>query len=51
MRAILQDDDQFFYYGKFSIDEYKPENPWGEITIKYRVNPYKWSILDSNDDW
>jgi len=49
--AILEDDEMFFYVGSFELSEYKADHPWGTVIIKYRVNPYKWSILQSTDDW
>lgn len=51
MRAILEDDDQWFYEGKFELSDYKPTHTWGEVTIKYRVNPFKWSIHASDEPW
>lgn len=51
LKAVLQDDDQYFYQGKFQLSDYKAGSKFSEFTIKYRVNPYKWSIRSSTDDW
>lgn len=50
MRAVLEDDQDWFYVGKFNVSNYAPEYPWGEITISYKVSPYKWNHIDSVDD-
>lgn len=51
MRAILEDDPEYFYEGRFTINAWKSNKDWSSITINYDVNPYKWDILSSTDDW
>lgn len=51
LKAILQDDTAYFYQGKFQLSDYKAGKTFSEFTIKYKVNPYKWSVLKSTDDW
>ena len=54
-RAILEDERDFFYEGKFWVSDYKPgssaSEPWSTITISYSVNPYKWALQSTADDW
>lgn len=51
MRAILEDDPEYFYEGRFTVNAWKSEKDWSRITIDYDVGPYKWSLLSSTDDW
>ena len=51
MKAVLTDDPDYFYQGRFSVDGWNSANTWSEITIGYNVNPFKWSILSSTDPW
>lgn len=51
MRAILTDDPDYFYQGRFSVDSWDSGDTWSEITIGYNVNPFKWSILSSTEPW
>jgi hypothetical protein len=51
MRAILADDPDYFYQGRFSVDSWDSGDTWSEITIGYNVNPFKWSVLSSTEPW
>lgn len=51
MKAVLADDDQWFYQGRFTVDGWKSGSTWSEITIGYNVNPFKWSVLSSTEPW
>lgn len=51
MRAILEDDPEYFYEGRFTVNAWKSEKNWSRIVIDYDVGPYKWSALSSIDDW
>lgn len=56
LRMILEDDPDFFYEGRFSVDTYSPgtdaSSSFSHITISYDVGPYKWTNADSlNDNW
>lgn len=55
MRAILEDDPNYFYEGRFAVEKYQAgssqSDPRAIISIKYDVGPYKWSIRDSTDDY
>ena len=51
LRAILEDDPEYFYEGRFVVNAWKSEKDWSRITIDYDVGPYKWSVLSSTDDW
>ncbi len=51
MRAILEDDPEYFYEGRFSVNAWKSEKDWSRIVIDYDVGPYKWSVQSSIEDW
>lgn len=51
MRAILEDDPEYFYEGRFTINAWRSEKDWSRIVIDYSVGPYKWDLLSSIDDW
>lgn len=51
MRAVLEDDPEYFYEGRFTINAWKSEKDWSKIVVDYDVGPYKWSNLSSIDDW
>lgn len=51
MKMILEDDLQYYYEGRFSVNEWKSDKNFSRITIDYDVGPYKWNIFSSTDDW
>lgn len=51
MRMVLEDDRQYFYIGRFYVSEWESEEHHSKIVIKYDVEPYKWNIFSSLDDW
>lgn len=51
MNAVLADDPNYFYRGRFTVDGWASADTWSEITIGYTVEPYKWSVLSSTDPW
>ena len=51
LRAVLEDDPEYFYEGRFTVNVWKSEKDWSRIIIDYDVGPYKWSVLSSTDDW
>lgn len=53
LRAILEDDPQYYYEGRFSINKWDSKNDgtWSVITIDYNVKPYKIFNELSNEPW
>lgn len=41
LRAILEDDPEYFYEGRFVVNAWKSEKDWSRITIDYDVGPYE----------
>ncbi len=50
MNAILADDPDYFYKGRFSVDSWESGDTWSQITIGYTVEPYKWSTVLSTEN-
>lgn len=44
LKMILTDDPEWYYVGRFTVDEWKSEPSRSKITISYRVAPFKYSI-------
>ena len=53
MRCILDEEPEYYYFGRFTVSEfeYKRVGEWADISIDYNVEPYKYLIGDSTDDW
>lgn len=51
MRAVLEDDPQYYYEGRFTVNQWKSEPNNSKITIDYIVNPYKFELRSSLEDW
>lgn len=51
LRAILEDDPDYYYEGRFTVNEWKSEANWSSIVIDYDVKPYKKSLVSAGDDW
>ena len=51
LRAILEDDPEYFYEGRFTVNAWKSEKDWSKLVIDYSVKPYKQSLISSIDDW
>lgn len=41
MHMTLEDDPNYYYEGRFSVDEWKPDQNWSHITINYNLTPEK----------
>mgnify|MGYP007025187911 FL=1 len=39
LRAILEDDPEYFYEGRFTVNSWKSQKDWSRITIDYSVGP------------
>jgi hypothetical protein len=51
MRAVLEDDKEYFYEGRFTVNEWRSSKDWSQIAIDYSLGPYKWLLRTSLDDW
>lgn len=51
MKAILYEEPDWFYEGRFSVVSWESGQTWSLVTIGYNVGPYKWALLKSKDPW
>ena len=50
-KIVLEDDPNYYYMGRLSIDEWKSGKNWSSVTINYTLEPYKYEKFSSLDDW
>ena len=51
MNAILEDSPAWYYKGRFSVNEMRCDELHGVITIDYDVEPYRWFVSTTTEDW
>lgn len=51
MRAILEDDPEYYYEGRFEVDKWNSDKSRSLIVLSYDVDPYKYKIDTSTKDW
>lgn len=49
--VILEDDLSFYYNGRVSVNQWKSDPNYSLITLDYHLDPYKYEINTSGDDW
>lgn len=50
-RAILDDDPNYYYEGRFSVASWVSPKNWSRITINYNVGPYKIDLTSTDEAW
>lgn len=52
-KIILEDDEEYYYEGRFSVNDWKSDQNWSMITIDYALRPYKYPVQDNEnpDEW
>ena len=49
---ILYEDDPYFYYqGRITVNEWRSEPDFSRIVLDYSIDPYKYSLTSSLEDW
>lgn len=43
MKMTLEDDPEYYYIGRYAVNEWKSQKDWSNITIDYRVEPFKYA--------
>ena len=46
MKMVLEDDPDYYYEGRFAVDQWNSDKTHSKITISYDVGPYKWYKKD-----
>ena len=49
MKAVLEDDPNYYYEGRFTVNEWRSEEKYSTITIDYSLAPYKTKIEESSN--
>ena len=49
LRAVLDDDPDYYYEGRFSVNGWSSDKNWSKITINYNVGPYKIEVKGSDE--
>lgn len=50
-KIIFDDDPGFVYFGRVFVDEWNTSGKLAEMTVKCTVEPYKYDVVSSADDW
>ena len=50
-KIILDEDPNFFYKGYAEVNQFKSNKSLGTIVIECDVEPYKYDLYSSNEDW
>lgn len=51
MRAYPEDDPDYYYEGRFTLNAWQSNQTFSTITIDYSVAPYKTSVYGTLDEW
>lgn len=51
LKIILDDDMNFYYIGRAEVNDFKTNKIIGEIIIECDVEPYKYDLTSSEEDW
>lgn len=49
MQIYSEDDPQYLYYGRLSLDEWNSEKDYSKVTISYVIDPYKYRAVINDD--
>lgn len=50
VKAILEDDPFYYYYGRMTVNQWKSEKDWSKITLDYDFYPYKMEARAAHPD-
>ena len=51
MRVILEDDPGYYYMGRLTVRPGKLDRGFLRVTIAYNLEPYKYELTSSTEDW
>lgn len=51
LQVMLEDDDKYYYEGRFMLNEWRSNQNWSTISIGYQVGPFKRNRYPLGDDW
>lgn len=51
MKIILEDEPDYYYTGRMTVNQWRSEKNWSKITLDYNVEPFKYELFSSLEDW
>lgn len=52
MTAIIEDEPDYYYEGRFMVGDFEPmQGNWGDVNVSYILNAYKLEMTSTNEDW
>lgn len=51
VQVILNDDPAYYYTGRCQVNQWQSDQNFSNIVIDYQLNPYKYFVQDSNEQW
>lgn len=51
LQVILEDVPTRYWEGRFSVATWQPEADYSKITINYALDPYSYSVYETDEDW
>ena len=51
VQVILNDDPAYYYTGRCQVNQWQSDQEFSNIVIDYQLNPYKYFVQDSNENW
>lgn len=51
LKLIFDEDRAFYYIGRVSVDSWTSDRNIGKLVLECTVDPFKYDILSSSDDW
>lgn len=49
--VVLEDNPMWYWLGRISISEYRPDASNNRVTLNYAFEPYSYSVLGAGNDW
>lgn len=51
MKLILDDDPEYYYRGRLSVNAWKSDKTFSKIALDYNLDPFKYEMFDSTENW
>ena len=51
VRLIFDDEPSYYYSGRVMVNEWRSEKDWSKIVLDYHVDPYKYELFSTLEDW
>ena len=51
LNMVLTDEPEYYYQGRFKVNQWKSDKEKNLVTIDYDIKPYRRSIVSTIDDW